>query len=249
MDKTAFLKIQNITKQFGGLSALNDIYIDIEEDKITSIIGTNGAGKSTLFNIITGMFPPTSGSIIFRGADITARSPNYIVNQGIARSFQITNLFAGLSVYENIRVASQSKAGKLGLFRMVNTLRNVHKKADDILEMLDLYDKRESIAGTLSHGDQRKLEVGISLATAPSLLLLDEPAAGLTAFETEQFIKLIQNISRHVTVVFIEHDMNVVMGISDKIVVMNQGNKLVEGVPEEIKTNEDVKRVYFGGEV
>lgn len=132
---------------------------------------------------------------------------------------------------------------------MVNTLRNVHKKADDILEMLDLYDKRESIAGTLSHGDQRKLEVGISIATAPSLLLLDEPAAGLTAFETEQFIKLIQNISKHVTVVFIEHDMNVVMGISDKIVVMNQGNKLVEGVPEEIKTNEDVKRVYLGGEV
>jgi branched-chain amino acid transport system ATP-binding protein len=242
----AILETKGLTRFFGGLSAVSELDLELSRDRVTSIIGPNGAGKTTLFNLITGRLSPSSGKILFKGHDITHLAIHEILLKGIARSFQVTNIFQGLTVYENIRISSQSKIAGLNLFSKTSHLSEVNQRALDLLKTLNLLERRDELAGNLSHGEQRILEVGMALATKPELLLLDEPTAGLSPEETSAFAQFVKEISRELTVVLIEHDMDVVMKISDWIVVMHQGRKLMEGTPQRVKENEEVNLVYFG---
>ena len=242
----AILETKRVTRNFGGLSAVSNVDLQVRSGEITSIIGPNGAGKTTLFNLITGMLPPSSGKIFFKGQDITHLPIHQILLKGIARSFQVTNIFQGLTVYENIRIACQSKVNRLNLFSKISHLSAVAREALDLLKTLGLLEKKDDLAGNLSHGEQRILEVGMALATKPELLMLDEPTAGLSPVETNDFAQFVKEISKELTIVLIEHDMDVVMKISDKVVVMHQGTKLTEGTPEQVKENEEVNLIYFG---
>jgi branched-chain amino acid transport system ATP-binding protein len=242
----AILETKRLTRFFGGLSAVSDLDLELSKDRVTSIIGPNGAGKTTLFNLITGRLSPSSGKIFFKGHDITHLPTHEILLRGIARSFQVTNVFQGLTVYENIRISCQSKVAGLNLFSKTSHLSEVNQRALDLLKTLGLLERRDELAGNLSHGEQRILEVGMALATKPELLLLDEPTAGLSPEETSAFAQFVKEISRELTVVLIEHDMDVVMKISDWVVVMHQGRKLMEGTPQQVKENEEVNLVYFG---
>jgi len=242
----AILETKRVTRNFGGLSAVSDVDLQVRSGEITSIIGPNGAGKTTLFNLITGMLPPSSGKIFFKGQDITHLPIHQILLKGIARSFQVTNIFQGLTVYENIRIACQSKVNRLNLFSKISHLSEVAHEALELLKTLGLFEKKDDLAGNLSHGEQRILEVGMALGTKPELLMLDEPTAGLSPAETNDFAQFVKEISKELTIVLIEHDMDVVMKISDKIVVMHQGTKLTEGTPEQVRANEEVNLIYFG---
>ncbi len=240
------LETRKLTKNFGGLCAVFNVGLKVYKGEIKSIIGPNGAGKTTLFNLITGLLSPNSGQIFFKGDDITYLPIHRILLKGLARSFQVTNIFQGLSVYENIRIACQARVRGLKLFSKVSSLSKVIVEVPDLLRTIGLFEKKDYLAGNLSHGEQRILEVGMSLATKPELLLLDEPTAGLTPIETRSFVKFIQEFSDHITILLIEHDMDVVMEVSDKIAVMHQGAILTEGPPGQIKDNEEVNRIYFG---
>jgi len=243
------LELFDLHKSFGNLCAVRGFNLKVNASEIYSIIGPNGAGKTTVFNLITGKFLPNQGKILFKGEEITNLPPHQINLKGISRSFQITNIFQGMSVYENIRVACQSKRKSLALlFSTVEKLAEVEEKTAKIIRNLGLWEKRMELAGNLSHGDQRYLEIGIALATEPELLLLDEPTAGMTPHETKKTIELIHHLKEQLTILLIEHDMEVVMDVSDFITVMNQGEKLAEGVPEEIRKDERVLEAYLGKE-
>ena len=221
----------------------------IQEGQVISVIGPNGAGKTTLFNVITGVFPPDEGAVLFKDRSITGFPAHKLYHLGLARSFQVTNIFQGLSVIENLRLASQAREKGLHLFRSISRLAHTVQEAKRILEMLGLTDKGQEIAGNLSHGDQRYLEIGIALAARPALLLLDEPTAGMTPMETRNSIDLIHKIRQEVTILLIEHDIDMVFEVSDRITVMQQGRVLAEGLPDEIRGNKAVQEAYFGEEV
>ncbi|RPJ37706.1 MAG: ABC transporter ATP-binding protein [Deltaproteobacteria bacterium] len=244
----AILELRGVDKSFGALEVLSRIDLDIEEGKITSVIGPNGAGKTTLFNVISGRFPASAGAILFKKRDITRMKAPEITLAGLARSFQITNIFKRLTVSENIFLAVQTKSPqRLSLFSPAKGLKEVGKKSNEILGRIGLQKWADVPAGQLSHGDQRHLEIGMTLATGPELLMLDEPTSGMSPAEAAQTMDLIKDLSRDFSIMLIEHNMDLVMNISDRIAVLNFGRKIAEGSPEEVADNPEVRRVYLGG--
>lgn len=241
------LETKNLFKNFSGLQVIHDLSFGVSEEQLTSIIGPNGAGKTTLFNVISGRFPPSSGRIFFEGRDISGLKPHVISQMGLVRSFQITNVFASLTVRENVRLACQSRLReKVSLLKSSTSLRRMKEKTEEILERVGLLRYQDTVAGELSHGDQRHLEIAMTLATDPKLLLLDEPTSGMSPAETVETMNLIKEISKSVTLLLIEHDMNLVMNISENIIVLDYGKKISEGPPEEIEKDPEVRRVYLG---
>ena len=240
------LEIKQLVKEFGALAAVNNLSMNLDAGEIHAVIGPNGAGKTTLFNLITGVFSPNQGKIMFNGEDITNLSPYKINRRGLARSFQLTNIFQGLKVMENIRVACQALEKGLKMFSDVDHLKTTKERTENILKDIGLWEKRDQYAGNLSHGDQRRVEIGLALASGPKLLLLDEPTAGMTPAETKETMLLINGLRNRLTILLIEHDMDVVMGLSDIITVMQQGEKIAEGPPDQIKSNQKVIEAYFG---
>jgi branched-chain amino acid transport system ATP-binding protein len=244
-DGGLLLETRGLTKAFGGLMAVVDIDFELPRGELRAIIGPNGAGKTTFFNMIAGHLAPTLGRIVFDGRDITALPLHQRSRLGIGRSYQITNIFPDLSTFENVRVAVQSRLTHYAMWRDAERLGEPKRKAEELLRAVDLWAKRDVLAAGLSHGEQRYLEIGIALATEPELLLLDEPTAGMSPEERTRTAGMIKSIAANVTVVLVEHDMDVVMGISDRITVFHYGKILAEGTPAEIRANADVQRVYL----
>ena len=242
------LELRGVGKSFGALEVLSGIDLDIEEGKITSIIGPNGAGKTTLFNVVSGRFPASTGTILYKKTDITRMRPHEITLAGLARSFQITNIYQRLSVRENIFLAVQTRSKKrLSFFTRYQKMDDVKNRTEEILRRIGLEKWTDVAAGQLSHGDQRHLEIGMTLATGPELLLLDEPTSGMSPAEASATMQLISDLSGGFTIVVIEHNMDLVMNISHRIVVLNFGRKIAEGSPGEVADNPEVRRVYLGG--
>jgi branched-chain amino acid transport system ATP-binding protein len=241
------LEVRDIRKSFNGFTAVGGVSLDVPAEGITAVIGPNGAGKSTFFNLLTGHIRADAGRVAFAGQDITGAAPHAICRMGIGRSFQHTNIFRNLTVFRNVQAALIAHAGQS---------RNFWGRADDlyrdetmrILDSLGLADKAEVVAGSLSHGNQKQVELGIALASDPKLLLLDEPTAGMSATETRESIQLLARIvaDRKLTLLFTEHDMEVVFSIAQKIAVLHQGKLIAEGTPAEVRANREVRRVYLG---
>ena len=244
-----FFEVKHLRKSFGALRAVHDVSLIVDEGQIVSVIGPNGAGKTTLFNLITGVVHADGGDIFFKDQRITGTPPHKLCHLGLARSFQITNIFQGLTVFENIRLASQGQVRGFHFLLPTPRLSRPIQEAERILTLLGLWENRNEIAGTLSHGDQRYLEIGIALAAQPAMVLLDEPTAGMTPMETRATIGLIRRLKGKVTLLLIEHDIDLVFTVSDRIAVMDQGTVLMAGLPEAVKANEDVQRAYFGEEI
>jgi branched-chain amino acid transport system ATP-binding protein len=249
------LKIKNICKNFGGISALTDVSFSLNEGEIFGLIGPNGAGKTTMFNIITNMFPPTSGEITFLEDKITGIKPHKITDKGICRTFQNIKLFSQMTALENVLVGghSRSKSGVLSSVFHTKSQRmeeeRLHAKAIELLELVGLSTYSDVIAENLAYGQQRRLEIARALASEPKLLLLDEPAAGMNETETDDLYFLIKKVQKlGVTVLIIEHDMPLVMKLCDRMMVLNFGKKLAEGTPEEIQNNQEVIEAYLGKE-
>ncbi|MEH7308605.1 ABC transporter ATP-binding protein [Neobacillus drentensis] len=249
------LNIKNISKNFGGISALTDVSFSVNEGEIFGLIGPNGAGKTTMFNVITNMFPPTSGEISFFEDKITGIKPHKITDKGICRTFQNIRLFSQMTALENVLVGghSQSKSGVFsGVFR-TKSQRDEEERlrvtAKELLELVGLSIYEDAIAENLAYGQQRRLEIARALASDPKLLLLDEPAAGMNETETDDLFYLIKKVQeRGITVLLIEHDMPLVMKLCDRMTVLNFGKKLAEGTPEEIQNNPAVIEAYLGRE-
>ena len=242
-----FLHVENITLSIGGLEILHDVNFDIEKGEITSIIGPNGAGKTTLFNVITGRISPTQGKVFFKGKEITLFPSFQIAQIGIARSFQINNIFPGMSVFENICIATQAKSPfRYSLLTQVAHDLESPRKAEETLKLIGLQNVKNKLARELSHGDQRRLEIGMSLAIEPELLMLDEPTSGMSPSETAATVNLLESIGKRVTLCIIEHKITLVMNLSQKIIVLNLGKKIAEGSPETIASNETVREIYLG---
>jgi branched-chain amino acid transport system ATP-binding protein len=231
--------------RFGGLSALNNIDFEVRRGEIRAIIGPNGAGKSTFFNCLTGVLRPTSGRILFAGEDITGLSPDRISQKGIARSYQITNILPNATVLENVRIAAQSRRHGWSMLTHYTAYRDIIDKAEAVLAAVGLAGKADELAANLSHGEQRNLEIGIALATEPRLLCLDEPTAGMSTAETHDTMALVRRIARDLTILIVEHDMQVVMELAQRITVLHYGEVLAEGTPAEIQENPRVLEVYL----
>jgi branched-chain amino acid transport system ATP-binding protein len=240
------LRTQGVGKSFGKFVALKDITAAFRRGAITAIIGPNGAGKSTYFNLISGAFAPSTGRVEFEGRDVTGLPQHRFAHMGVAKSFQITNVFPQLTTHENIRVAAQARTARYDIWRPRARLTGLAEEADDILERVGLQDRKGRLAGTLAHGEQRALEIGMALASRPRLLLLDEPTAGMSPEETRVMMDLIVKLAAERTVILVEHKMKLVMGICDRLLVLHHGELLAEGTPAEIRSNETVKRVYLG---
>ena len=240
------LSAQGIGKSFGKFRALSGITADFQKGRLTSIIGPNGAGKSTFFNLLSGAFPPSEGKIIFEGSDITLTPQHHFARLGITKSFQITTVFPQLSVHENVRIALQALVSRYQIWKSRHSLPELADKADVLLEVVGLTDRRNRAAGTMAHGEQRALEIAMALAADPRLLLLDEPTAGMSPEETRAMMDLILKLASQRTVILVEHKMKLVMGISDRLLVLHHGELLAEGTPDDIRRNETVKRVYLG---
>ena len=240
------LKTQNLTKRFGGLTAVNRVTLEIEEGKITSIIGPNGAGKTTFFNLLTGFYKPDEGRIFFKNEDIT-RLPVYkIIRKGISRSFQVLQLFEDFTVMENVWIGVQAGKGYGKELFSSSEFQDVKEKTVEMIEKIGLSDRMDTPIRYLSHGERRIVDVIISLTSNPELLLLDEPMAGLASEERVKMSGFIKELSKDLTIVVVEHDMDVVFSISDKIAVMHQGRLIAVGSPEEIRQNEQVQQAYLG---
>jgi branched-chain amino acid transport system ATP-binding protein len=247
------LEIHNVTKFFGGLAALTKVNISISPQEILGLIGPNGAGKTTLFNCVTGIYPPSEGRIIFNGEDITGLEPHQVAEKGAARTFQLTKIFSEVSLLENIMIARhcRTRAGVGGALLNTSFARReqneTREKSLYFLELVGLITSRDELAKNLPYGSQRRLAIAISLATEPKLLLLDEPAAGMNPEESDEIIELIDRIrGLGITIFLVEHDMRVIMGISDRIVVLNFGEIIAKGSPQEIQENENVVEAYLG---
>ncbi len=246
------LEVRNVVKSFGGLRALQDVTFSVRTGEIRAVIGPNGAGKSTLFNVMMGLLPPDSGGVTFDGEEITGMPPYRVIRKGIGRSFQITNIFPRMSVFENVQVAlfSHHRTARNPL-SLARKFTKVGEEVLAILEQVGLAGKYDLSASVLSHGDQKRLEIAISLASRPRLLMLDEPTAGMSRFESRETVSLLRRISREqgLTLVFTEHDMDIVFGISENITVLQQGMVIADGTPAEIKANPEVRKAYLGEEI
>jgi ABC-type branched-subunit amino acid transport system ATPase component/ABC-type branched-subunit amino acid transport system permease subunit len=241
-------RTEGVTKRFGALAAVDGVSISVRKGELRSVIGPNGAGKTTFFNTLTGNLPKDGGKVFFKGQDITALEPYQIANHGIARSFQILSIFKDLTVFENIRVSVQSKTtSRFSMLAVTDTLTEINREAERILDQVGLRPLRDQIAMNISHGDQRLLEIGITLAMKPELLMLDEPLAGLAAKERVKIAGLIRTLAGEHTVILIDHDIDQILNISDRITVLAQGKVIAEGSPDEIQANPLVQEAYIGG--
>ncbi|MBE2223397.1 MAG: ABC transporter ATP-binding protein [Anaerolineae bacterium] len=249
MAENIILETKNLRRQFGALVAVADVSVQVQAGSFHSIIGPNGAGKTTFFNLLSGNLKPTSGQVVFKGKDITKLPLHKTAHLGIGRSFQITNIFPSLTVMENIRLAAQA-LGKdnFKFFRGAGAFRHYEERAEVVLAQVGLSDRAYTTANTLPHGDQRKLELGMILAPDPEMLLLDEPTAGMASEQVPELMALIREIQANgnKTIMLVEHNMNVVMNVSDTITVMHYGEVLAEGTPSEISANETVQQAYLG---
>lgn len=249
------LKLEHISKNFGGLAALSEVNFGVEEGEILGVIGPNGAGKTTLFNLITGVFAPTSGAILFRDKPLVGLRPHKVTEMGISRTFQNIRLFSHMSALENVMVGAHCRthAGLWqGLWRTKTQRgeeRAIREKSEALLELVGIMDDKNTLASSLPYGKQRRLEIARAMGTEPELLLLDEPTAGMNESETEELRQLIKKIqSMKKTVVLIEHDMHLVMNVCERLVILNFGRKIAEGPPHEIQENKDVIEAYLGRE-
>lgn len=241
------LTLRGVEKRFAGLQVLAGIDLTVEDGERHAVIGPNGAGKSTLFNIISGRLPPTSGQVLYRGNDITCRSPQSLARIGIGRSFQIINIFPALTVYDNIQSAVVSRrGGRFDFWHRLDSIKEVAEETTAVLATLGLLDRRDEPANALSYGEQRRLEIALTIALKPDLVLLDEPCAGLDAEDTRRVIDLIRRITEGRTLIMVEHDMNVVFGIADRISVIYYGKVLATGTPDAIRANQQVQDAYLG---
>jgi branched-chain amino acid transport system ATP-binding protein len=239
------LRTENLSIRFGGLTALSGVNFEVAREEIRAIIGPNGAGKSTFFNCLTGVLRPTSGQIFLNGDDITGLPPDRISRKGIARSYQITNILPNATTLENVRIAAQSRRHGWNMLHHHDHFRDIIEKAEAVLESVGLIGKADELAANLSHGEQRNLEIGIALATEPQLLCLDEPTAGMSAAETHDTMQLVRRIAKNLTILIVEHDMQVVMELAQRITVLHYGQILAEGTPAEIQQNPRVLEVYL----
>ena len=241
------LDIQGLYKDFRGVEVIKDLSLSVREGERHAIIGPNGAGKTTVFNLITGRYTPSLGVIEFEGRRISGMAPHRINRMGISRSFQITNIFPGLSVFENIRSAILSKRGIRWSFRRrVSAMSNVNEETQVILKLIGLDDQHHLLAGSLDYGAQRALEIGITLATDPKMIMLDEPTAGMSIEETREIVAMIDRTTRGKALLIIEHDMDVVFSLADTISVIHYGTVLASGSPESIRSDAAVKEAYLG---
>lgn len=246
---TALLSVNNISKSFGGLQATNTVSLEVKQGERVGIIGPNGAGKTTLFNQISGYIRPDAGQIHFDGRNITGKRPYDIVRLGIGRAFQRSNIFPRLTAFDNVQAAVISQYKKtFNLWTPARKMTDVNERTSHILEIIGLSDERERMAGKLALGDQKRLEIGLALALEPKLLLLDEPTAGMSTQETASTVQLVHDITEQfeMSLLFTEHDMSVVFGISERIYVLHQGTVIAEGLPQDIADNPRVQEVYLG---
>lgn len=249
---TPLLEIRKLSNYFGKICTADDLDLSIEPGVLTSIIGPNGAGKSTLINLLTGALPVQSGRILFQGKEITRTPVHGRVRRGICRSFQIVNIFPGLSVAQNVMIPALSLAGcSWKWWAKASSEREVQREVDRILERIGLTEERDTPASALSHGDQRLLEVGLALSAHPTLLFLDEPTAGMNPVERRRLLEDIRRLAgeRRTTFVVVEHDMDVVFSLSERIVVLHRGAIIGDGTPEEIRANRTVREVYLGDDL
>jgi branched-chain amino acid transport system ATP-binding protein len=245
----SLLEVKSVTKRFGNLIAVRDVSLSVAPGELRAIIGPNGAGKTTFFNLISGFFGPTSGTIHFDGRDVTALTAQKRVALGMARTFQITEIFPELTVFENVRIATEVASGfRLRPWLSKSEQAEVQKRVEETLKLAALEAKADRLVGELAHGDQRAAEISMALALRPRLLLLDEPTAGMGDQETHDITRLIYRLHRDskFTIVLIEHDMRVVFNLADRIMVLDQGSVLAEGTPEDIAANETVQAAYLG---
>jgi urea transport system ATP-binding protein len=241
------LETKNLTKEFGGFRALDNLNFSLQKGELRCIIGPNGAGKTTLFNLISGFLKPTYGEIIYNNEMITRLMPHQIAKKGIIRKFQVPNVYNFFTVHDNLKIPCQIRSvGRILLFTHLSV--EVEKRIEEILEIIELKEKGREIAGELSHGEMQWLEIGMTLAMEPSLLLLDEPTAGMTRDETRKTGEIIKNISRSTTIIIIEHDIQFIREISRQITVMHNGSVLTEGTLEQIENDKRVRNIYLGKE-
>ena len=242
----AILEVEDLSISFGALMAVNGVSFKAAKGGITSVIGPNGAGKSTLFNLVSGALRPSHGRVRFAGADVTGQPPNRLLKAGLSRSFQITNLFFELTVHENLRLAAQVLEPGLHAMLPIAKSARAAERAEQLLARFGLEAKATELAGHLSHGEQRRLEIAVSLASGPRLLLLDEPTQGMSHGDTQSTAEMIRGLAGDLTILLIEHDIDVVMNLSDHVVVMHQGQKLAEGPPATVRADESVRSAYLG---
>jgi branched-chain amino acid transport system ATP-binding protein len=245
----AFLEIKDLHKDFSGLKVIFGIDLSIEQGERHAVIGPNGAGKSTLFNLITGKYVPSRGKIVFKGRDITGLPPHQILHLGIARSFQITNVFRSMTIFENFRNAVLSKRKiAFNVFSPLSRMDGVVEETERVMSLVGLLEKRNERAGELAHGHQRALEIGLTMAMDPELILLDEPTAGMSKSETLEMVQLIEKVTEGKTLIIVEHDMDVVFRVASRITVIYYGKVLASGPPKEIRKDLRVKDAYLGRE-
>ena len=242
----AVLDIRGVSLSFGGVRALDNVSGRVERNRITTVIGPNGAGKSTLFNVISGALRPHSGRVFVEGLDMTGAPPHRLQRAGLSRSFQITNLFFDLPVRENLRLAAQVLEPRARALRPVGASRRASERVDELLERFRLQHCASLLAQELAHGDQRRLEIAVALAGRPKILLLDEPTQGMSHGDTAETAELIRSLVSDATVLLIEHDIGLVMDLSDRVMVMHQGRVLAEGTPAEVRADTAVQDAYFG---
>jgi branched-chain amino acid transport system ATP-binding protein len=242
------LHVESIVKSFDGFMAVNGATLKVEKGDVVAVIGPNGAGKTTLFNLISGQLPPTAGNIWFKDENIAGLAPHRVCRKGIGRSYQVVNIFHRLTVFENVQVAVLSRRKKtFNLFKPAKLM--AVKETRKILDNVGLLNKAEMISGTLSHGDQKVLEIGIALGNRPELLILDEPTAGMSPEETAVTLRLMKRLSGELglTILFCEHDMGMVFSIANQIMVMQRGGTIIQGSPEDVRSNQLVREAYLGG--
>jgi branched-chain amino acid transport system ATP-binding protein len=244
---SVLLRASGLTKRFGGLAAVNDVSLVLERGRLHAVIGPNGAGKSTLTNLLSGDLPPSAGRVELLGRDITGHAPQRIARQGLARSYQKTNVFAPMTVWENVRLAAQSRRPRpLAWLASAEACRATQARAGRALELAGLASRRDTVAATLSHGEQRQLEIAMTLATEPQVLLLDEPLAGMGAEEAQRMVELLQRLKAEHAIMLVEHDMDAVFALADELTVMVNGQVIASGEPAQVRANAQVQAAYLG---
>jgi branched-chain amino acid transport system ATP-binding protein len=245
----ALLAASKLTKHFGGLAAVNGVSLDLQLGRIHAVIGPNGAGKSTLTHLLSGDLPPTSGRVTLAGQDITSWSPERIARAGLGRSYQKTNIFLPFSVWENVRIAAQSRAQHAARWlNLASGFAQTNERAERALELAGLASRRDAIAGTISHGEQRQLEIAMTLATGPRVLLLDEPLAGMGTMEAESMVQLLLKLKPDHAMMLVEHDMDAVFALADQLTVMVNGQVIASGTPQQVRSDANVQAAYLGEE-